>query len=386
MLRPNPTLRLRTLAIACCVTAGLALSGGSTASAQQPGAAFSGVVHAGGISLLVTTQDSAVASLTAALAVAGCGVEGVNAIDTDTANGAAPAPPWSTYVEGAPAFVNADFPAVLQAATVFAVRCAPIVSPQLDLLAATVRIEGTDYTLSGGRAAVPAAPGSVTQIVSTLTNLRSYGDINGDGVADGAAVISHQPGGSGTFSYLAVFPTLSGTAAPMFLPAVLLGDRIEVQDLAIRNGGIEVTYLDRRASEPFSTAPTVSVARRYMLSGGALAAVAGACDDDLSDVGAFVFVTTPESGDEVVSGFGVEGCSRTFESNVKWVLYDRSGTQIASGFATGGGVDGPGAFAFTVSYTVSAAQLGRLEVYEEDASGGAGIAPIPNVIPVRLLP
>jgi hypothetical protein len=39
----------------------------------------------------------------------------------------------------------------------------------------------------------------------------------------------------------------------------------------------------------------------------------------------FVFVATPRSGDHVSSGFGVEGCSSTFEGNVVWTLSGRSG-------------------------------------------------------------
>lgn len=82
----------------------------------------------------------------------------------------------------------------------------------------------------------------------------------------------------------------------------------------------------------------------------------------------------------------MSGCSRTFESTVVWKLKARDGAELASGHATGGGVDGPGPFSFTVAYTVAERQIGHLEVYEEDASDGEGNPPGRNVIPLVLAP
>ncbi len=98
-----------------------------------------------------------------------------------------------------------------------------------------------------------------------------------------------------------------------------------------------------------------------------------------------VFVETPRPGARVASGFLVRGCSRTFESTFGWRLIDSGGGVIAEGFAMGGGVDGPGSFAFTVEYEgVEGRLLGILEVVEDDASGGEGPPPVRNEIPVFL--
>jgi hypothetical protein len=102
--------------------------------------------------------------------------------------------------------------------------------------------------------------------------------------------------------------------------------------------------------------------------------------------GAFVFVTEPNSGARVSSGFAVRGCSRTFESTVNWKLRARNGNVLASGFTTGGGVDAPAPFAFNVAYSVSQRQIGHLEVFEEDVSDGAGFPPPRDVIPLVLQP
>lgn len=115
---------------------------------------------------------------------------------------------------------------------------------------------------------------------------------------------------------------------------------------------------------------------------------ADACDNDdgAFDEAAFVITTEPEAGKRVESGFAVEGCSRSFESNVQWKLLARDGAVLASGNTQGGGVDGPGGFSFTVPYSVDARQIGHLEVFAEDPSDGEGFPPGRTVLPLVLKP
>lgn len=122
------------------------------------------------------------------------------------------------------------------------------------------------------------------------------------------------------------------------------------------------------------------------LANGGKGPVADNCantDGALSEA-SFVIATTPRAGDRVNSGFGVAGCSRTFESNVQWRLTARDGTELAKGFTQGGGVDGPGPFSFTVNYSVTERNIGHLEVFEEDVSGGEGFPPGRTVLPLVL--
>ena len=118
---------------------------------------------------------------------------------------------------------------------------------------------------------------------------------------------------------------------------------------------------------------------------GSLIDVCSNSDGALSNA-SFVIVSRPHSGERVQSGFSVTGCSRTFEGDVQWRLLGRNGATMARGHTNGGGVDGPGSFAFTVIYSVSERQIGHLEVYEEDVSDGEGFPPGRNVIPLVLNP
>jgi hypothetical protein len=109
-------------------------------------------------------------------------------------------------------------------------------------------------------------------------------------------------------------------------------------------------------------------------------------DDGAFDEASFVVATEPAAGARVESGFAVKGCSRTFEGDVQWKLLGRDGSVLASGNTQGGGVDGPGAFSFTVPYTVAGRQVGHLEVFEEDVSGGEGFPPGHTILPLVLRP
>lgn len=122
-----------------------------------------------------------------------------------------------------------------------------------------------------------------------------------------------------------------------------------------------------------------------MTSPPAVADNCGLADGALSDA-AFVIATGPAAGARVSSGFEVKGCSRTFESTFVWRLLARDGSELAQGFAMGGGVDGPGSFAFAVEYAVAERQIGHLEVFEEDASDGEGFPPGRTVLPLVLMP
>ncbi len=99
-----------------------------------------------------------------------------------------------------------------------------------------------------------------------------------------------------------------------------------------------------------------------------------------------VIVASPTAGAAVSGAFTATGCSRTFEANVNWRLLALDGSELASGFTTGGGVDGPATFEFAVTFSVDAEQRGLLEVFEVDASGGEGFPPPMHSIPLLLLP
>jgi len=135
---------------------------------------------------------------------------------------------------------------------------------------ATFRIEKDSVTLANGRSERPAAPGSASAAVTTLGDQRASGDVDGDGRADTVVILVNQPGGSGTFYYVAAL--LNTSAAVSATPAVMLGDRIKISSLRIDGKTIVVELLDRASGQPLSASPSVAVTKRFVIDGGALKA------------------------------------------------------------------------------------------------------------------
>ncbi len=116
-------------------------------------------------------------------------------------------------------------------------------------------LEGQEIILKNGRFEKAVAPGSATKSRTSVAKDVVEGDIDGDGDTDAALVLVHDPGGSGTFYYVAVAENMNGRYRGS--NSVLLGDRISLKDLRIRKGLIIARYAERGRHEPMSTAPTV---------------------------------------------------------------------------------------------------------------------------------
>ena len=353
------------LALALGLLAALAAGGGEARADHPELGGFVGAPPAeGSPGVVVTSERASPEAFAETLRQAGCDPASIWVASAEELRG---------YVPGAPAFVNARFPHAIPGGTQAWVRCAGGDAPAADPANAGYLIEGEEVVLEDGLSDVPFAPGSATSTRTELGAHRSYGDLDGDGVLDAASALVQNPGGSGTFHYLAVSPGGSGGPGP----TLFLGDRVAVERVAVAHGRVTVSYLARAFGAPMVSPPTIPVTRHVVLEEGRLVDIgSGACEaPGLAGVGSFVIVTAPASGSEVLGRFTVSGCSRTFESNVNWRLLDRAGAEIASGHASGGGVDGPGRFSFTVEYDVPERQAGRLEVFEADVSEGEGYPP-----------
>lgn len=137
--------------------------------------------------------------------------------------------------------------------------------------------------------------------------------------------------------------------------------------------------------------------RMSLLAGYGLLGFIGGCDasvpvdpcatiDPVVAASSFVLVSTPADGARTPSPIRVTGCSRTSESTILWALRARDGRVLASGFTSGGGFSGAGAFEFSAEYTVPAAEVGRLEVLAPDESEGEGFPPAQAMRSLVLVP
>ena len=130
-----------------------------------------------------------------------------------------------------------------------------------DPLDAVYRIEGHDVRLFHGHAEAAAVPGSAVKGTTSVFGSPAYGNLNNDGIDDAALILVCEPGGSGTFYYVAAALKVNG--AFRGTNAVLLGDRIAPGDVLIRNGIVVVTYTQQGAADAM-TAPPNPPATRYL--------------------------------------------------------------------------------------------------------------------------
>jgi len=98
-----------------------------------------------------------------------------------------------------------------------------------------------------------------------------YADIDGDGDGDAVLLLLHDPGGSGTFFYVA----LARKAAGGYLGsrAVLIGDRRTPRRLDVLHGVVVIDYLDRVPGEPMAAKPGRTQTAYLALEGETLALV-----------------------------------------------------------------------------------------------------------------
>lgn len=114
------------------------------------------------------------------------------------------------------------------------------------------------FIVNENKTELPVAPQGMTYFGNEAT-----GDLNLDGVADKAFIVTEDPGGSGTFFY--VIASLKTPTGFKNTNAIFLGDRIAPQTTEIRNGEIIVNYADRKPTDPMSTAPSVAVSKYFRI-------------------------------------------------------------------------------------------------------------------------
>ena len=130
--------------------------------------------------------------------------------------------------------------------------------------------DGSSVGLVDGKGLYPRrADGTPINETVLFFGNEATGDINGDGIPDIAHLITVDPGGSGTFYYVAVVVS-DETGWNGDTPAVLLGDRIAPQTTEIRNGMLIVNYADREPDQPFSAPPTVNMSKFLVVRDGRL--------------------------------------------------------------------------------------------------------------------
>ncbi len=106
--------------------------------------------------------------------------------------------------------------------------------------------------------------------LDSATSTYAYGDLNGDGLADIAAVFDVTTGGTGYFRYLTVFTNDDGM--PRYATSTELGDRVKINKISINGGIISADIVTQGPTDPMCCA-SLPETLKYKLSGNMLVEV-----------------------------------------------------------------------------------------------------------------
>jgi len=107
--------------------------------------------------------------------------------------------------------------------------------------------------------------------VELVAEPRLYGDVDGDGVADALVLLYANTGGSGGFVDLAVILNQDGVAYNA--DSDLLGDRVQVESLALAAGGAITVRMITQGPDDAMCCPTLLVERNYAFADDTLTLV-----------------------------------------------------------------------------------------------------------------
>ena len=168
----------------------------------------------------------------------------------------------------------------------------PRAIPWPSLLNATypVALVPRGATLKDGLYDVEAAPGSASRVVVRLADTAAFGDLDGTGGLDAAVVLVSSGGGSGTFVEIAAVTNEAGAARPAAM--ALLGDRVLVREVAVRDHSIVVRMRARGATDPL-TLRTREITRTYAFQVFAPLRLTSETESEVSAAPADAFVYRP---------------------------------------------------------------------------------------------
>ena len=122
--------------------------------------------------------------------------------------------------------------------------------------------------LSHGEFRESAAPGSASEVVVKLGEQRAFGVVHGE--ETGAVILLTQAGGTGTFYDLGLLS--KGMEGWVNTDMVLLGDRVRVLSIEIRDDTIDLIMITHGQGDPICC-PTLQVTKRFAVQGNRLVLV-----------------------------------------------------------------------------------------------------------------
>ncbi|MCE9644831.1 MAG: hypothetical protein K8S20_02440 [Chloroflexi bacterium] len=218
-------------------------------------------------------------------------------------------------------------------------------------------------------------PASVEYASVAATDFISFGDLTGDGVNEGAALVFENYGGTGSFGFLAIYANVNGL--PVFLTSTMIDDRPIINNMSIRDGEIFLDATVHGFDDP-GCCPMLATTRRYALVNNQLRLTnyTTAAADGVQRV---LEISSPANGTEVSDAVQMTGSISIapFENNLSYFIYDEMGNQLAAGpvNVTAPDFGAPGTFDQSISLAdIPANTIVYLDIQDLSAADGTILA------------
>jgi hypothetical protein len=218
----------------------------------------------------------------------------------------------------------------------------PAVTPAFDPLTDEM-LRNAPYTLGGqdtldviwfvdGVYQQGSDPSAVGYVSAEMLEPPAFGDLNGDGLVDAAALVAEHYGGTGVFVYLAIY--LNNLGQPLYNGSGIIDDRPIINALAIQDGFILLDAVIHSYEDPLCC-PSFHVNETYYLGPAGLTWGRRTSFTPEGSERA-IDITLPAAGEHPAGPLHVTGSVTIapFENNLVYVLLDQTNTVLVSGSLT----------------------------------------------------
>lgn len=231
------------------------------------------------------------------------------------------------------------------------------------------------YQLADGAFQKGTDPAGASLVSIKLVEPMAFGDLNGDGAGDAAALVAENYGGTGTFVSLVAFINANGKPVQAGIAAI--DDRPLIGSLAIEAGLIGLEATVHRFEDPMCC-PTLPTRRHYALGEGRLVQRDFASQSE-SGAWRIIAITSPADGAQQGQSLKIQGTVTIapFENNLSYHIMDAAGNELGAGPVpvAAGEIGGPGTFDVEVPLsTVPAGTKVWVEIRDQSPADGSVLA------------
>jgi hypothetical protein len=165
-----------------------------------------------------------------------------------------------------------------------------------------------------------------------LTDFVAMGDLSGDGVDEAAAIFYENYGGTGNFSFLAIYKNVNGL--PVFFTSTFIDDRPIINSIKIENGEVYLDAIIHGHEDP-GCCPQLPTTRRYALVNNQLRLTNYSSTTPV-DTTRVVEITSPANLTETTDSLQVNGTVSIapFENTLTYSIFNEAGDELGAGPVT----------------------------------------------------